>query len=114
MPKIKSGISQVGGKFRLCNTILDYIPYHEFFLSLFCGACYDSKTEILTKNKGWVLFEDLEMNDEVACLSKNHNFYWHKPQQIQKYWYEGDMIKINHRSVDLLITPDHKLYTRKR
>lgn len=40
MPKTKSGVSQVGGKFRLCNTILKYIPYHEFFLSLFCGACW--------------------------------------------------------------------------
>lgn len=40
MPKTKSGISQVGGKFRLCNTILPYIPYHEFFLSMFCGACW--------------------------------------------------------------------------
>jgi len=40
MPKTKSGISQMGGKFRLCNTLLQYIPYHEFFLSMFCGACW--------------------------------------------------------------------------
>jgi site-specific DNA-adenine methylase len=35
---IKTGISQIGGKFRLRKTLLEYTPNHEFFLSLFCGS----------------------------------------------------------------------------
>lgn len=111
---IKSGISQIGGKFRLYKELLKRTPYHEFFLSPFCGACYDSETEILIKNKGWILFKELELSDQVACLSKKQEFYWHKPSQIQKYFYEGEMVKIQHRSVDLLITPDHNLYVRRK
>lgn len=38
--RISAGISQIGGKFMLVNTIREYIPYHEFFLSPFCGACW--------------------------------------------------------------------------
>lgn len=37
---IKSGISQIGGKFRLYKELLKRTPYHEFFLSPFCGACW--------------------------------------------------------------------------
>ena len=35
---LKSGISQIGGKFRLTKTLLAYTPYHEYFLSLFGGS----------------------------------------------------------------------------
>lgn len=38
MGRIKSGISQIGGKFRLVNRLLELTPYHEFFLSMFLGA----------------------------------------------------------------------------
>jgi len=40
MPRIYSGISQVGGKFRLIKRLLKLTPPHNFFLSLFCGACW--------------------------------------------------------------------------
>ena len=36
---IKSGISQIGGKYRLRKKLLDRTPYHEYYLSLFCGSC---------------------------------------------------------------------------
>jgi len=40
MTRIYPGISQIGGKSRSLKTILEYIPHHEFFLSLFAGACW--------------------------------------------------------------------------
>ena len=36
---IKSGINQIGGKFRLRKDLEQFTPYHEYFLSLFCGSC---------------------------------------------------------------------------
>jgi len=35
-----SGISRIGGKYRLRKRLLEYTPWHEFFLSMFCGACH--------------------------------------------------------------------------
>ena len=40
MGRIKSGISQTGGKFRLVNRLKELTPYHEFFLSMFTGAAH--------------------------------------------------------------------------
>jgi len=57
MPKIRSGISQIGGKFRLCNTLLEYVPYHEFFLSIFCGACW---LELSKPRTRYECFNDLD------------------------------------------------------
>lgn len=73
--------------------------------------CYSDDTEILTKDRGWVLFKDLTYEDEVACLSKDtHTMYWHKPQAIEKFHFKGNMYRLNHRSIDLLVTPNHNLY----
>ncbi|KKN10967.1 hypothetical protein LCGC14_1031160, partial [marine sediment metagenome] len=38
--RIKSGISQTGGKYRLVNRLRELTPYHEFFLSMFTGAAH--------------------------------------------------------------------------
>jgi replicative DNA helicase Mcm len=77
------------------------------------GACYDDKTEILTR-KGWKFFKDLSKDDEVASLSKDHIFYWCRPTALQKYKYKGKMIQLNHKTVNLLVTPNHKLYLREQ
>lgn len=53
---IRSGISQIGGKFRLTNTLLKNIPRHEFFLSPFCGACW---LELNKKRSRYECFNDL-------------------------------------------------------
>jgi len=53
MVRFKLGISQIGGKFRLCNKILNYIPYHEFFLSPFCGACWVELNKPRSRYECW-------------------------------------------------------------
>ncbi len=77
------------------------------------GMCYDDKTEILTM-RGWLPFKDLTMDDKVACLSKTHEFYWCKPSALQRYAHKGKMVKITHKTVDLLVTPNHRLYVREQ
>jgi len=53
MGKIRSGISQIGGKFRLVNTIQQYIPFHNFYLEPFLGA-------------GWILLNKPRCQYECA------------------------------------------------
>src|SRR5208337_3178442 len=38
--------------------------------------CYDDQTEILTRDRGFVLFEDLTWDDEVATRSTSGDFQW--------------------------------------
>jgi len=53
MPKLRVGIASIGGKFRLVNTILNFVPYHEFFLSLFCGACWVEINQPRSRYECW-------------------------------------------------------------
>jgi hypothetical protein len=102
--------SEALGHIRMCDILRE--RNDNFVIRTFPG-CYDKDTEILTKNRGWLLFKNLKMDDEVASLDKEHNIFYTKPTAIQKYHYKGEMIKINHRSVNLLVTPNHKLYLKK-
>ena len=38
--RLKTGISSIGGKSRLIGKLFEFVPYMEFFLSLFSGACW--------------------------------------------------------------------------
>ena len=74
-------------------------------------VCYDDKTEILTDN-GWKLFKDLEKGvDLVATLNPNTNeIEYQKPIRYIEKDYKGEMIGVNHPTIDFLVTPDHGMY----
>ena len=73
------------------------------------GCCYDDETEILTRN-GWKLFSSLILTDEIACMSGQGELEWHTPQAIQSYRYKGDLLRFENSSIDLLVTPNHKMW----
>ncbi|HLC56065.1 MAG TPA: phosphoribosylglycinamide synthetase C domain-containing protein [Candidatus Nanoarchaeia archaeon] len=76
--------------------------------------CYSSDTEILT-NHGWKTFDYLNRDDEVMTFNIKNNFlHFEKPSQI--YWmkYRGKMLHFKHRELDLLITPNHKMFVKDR
>lgn len=80
--------------------------------------CYDDQTEILT-TRGWVPFPQLDPFEEVAQWTPtedqagtiefvNATSYFAGP-------HDGPMIRYQTRSIDLLVTPDHRcpFYTRR-
>ncbi len=77
-------------------------------------TCYDDQTEVLTED-GWKLFKDLTYENEIATLNpENHNLEYQKPSKLMSYDYNGDMCKIECKQINLLVTPNHKLYVRLR
>ena len=76
-------------------------------------ACYVSSTDILTKNRGWISIKDVKTDDLVASLVDGMIQYVH-PEATQEYDYEGDMYKLTSNQVDLMVTPNHNLYVKKR
>lgn len=70
--------------------------------------CFSPDTEILTKEKGWVLFSELDGSEHVATKSEAGCFEWQIPTKIVVNEHSGDMINISHRSVDLSVTPYHR------
>lgn len=77
------------------------------------GHCYDDQTEVLT-NKGWKLFKDVDRKDLIAALNQeNGELVYEKPTEYFDYQYEGEMLHFVNRSIDLLVTPKHRMYIER-
>jgi hypothetical protein len=75
--------------------------------------CYDEKTEVLTL-KGWKYFKDVSSKDAVATSNLDTDeLEYQYPTKTISYHYSGTMFKINSRSIDLLITPNHKVVAKR-
>jgi SAM-dependent methyltransferase len=78
-------------------------------IKAFC-ACYDAETEVLTK-RGWVPFPEVAGDDLFASLDpETHKVHWQKPVEIVNQPHDGPMIKYDTNRVDLLVTPNHKMF----
>lgn len=77
------------------------------------GSCFDYNAKILTKEKGFIPFSELTLDDEVATMSKDTNvFEWQKPTHITNEYYEGDMYSFKARCYDFNVTPNHGLWAK--
>ena len=76
--------------------------------------CYSFDTEILSEN-GWKTFNKLKRNEKVMTFDpKKKLLEFKKPRNI--YWrkYNGKMIHFQHRELDLLVTPSHRMLVKNR
>ena len=77
------------------------------------AKCFDSQTEILTKD-GFKLFPNISYDDEIATLNQDTNkLEYQKPSIIYEYDYDGDMILFDGNFVNQLVTPNHRFYVKK-
>lgn len=77
------------------------------------ALCFDEKTEILTE-EGWKLFKDLDKTEKVATMNpETSSFEWQKPSVYTDEMYEGKMFHFKSRNIDLLVTPNHRMFVRK-
>lgn len=77
-------------------------------------GCYDDKTEILTKENGWIKFKDLTTNHTIFTLSENDKIEEKKPYKIFEYDYNGELIHFNTSRFDLLVTPNHNMLVKTK
>ena len=73
-------------------------------------GCYDDQTEVLT-GEGWRLFSELQGGEEFATLNPGtHELEYQTAQKLHVYDYEGDLHRFKKQGVDLLVTPNHRMY----
>jgi UDP-glucuronate decarboxylase len=79
-------------------------------------ACYDDKTETLTKN-GWKKYLELTNEDLIATYNpKTKLIEYCKPiDPVEKHIYDhkGPMIKFKSQKLDMLVTPEHRMWVNK-
>ncbi|RLF04971.1 MAG: hypothetical protein DRJ64_06175 [Thermoprotei archaeon] len=90
--------------------------FEEYSKYIYAGetglSCYDEKTEVLTKN-GWKKFSRVNYSDEICTLNpKTDKIEFQKPIKIFRYDYKGKMYRLKTKRVDLLVTPNHKLFVK--
>jgi DNA-directed RNA polymerase beta subunit len=75
--------------------------------------CYSPDHDVLT-TKGWVNIADVSLEDEVATLSEKGTIEYNHPTEIFEYDHDGEMVEVDTNQVSLCVTPNHKMYIRKR
>lgn len=74
--------------------------------------CYDEETQVFTK-QGWKYFIDVLYEDEIATLNTDTNMLeYQKPIEVIKKRYTGKMIQIDSQSINLLVTPYHRMWIK--
>ena len=92
--------------------VMSGLGKQQYQLDFYREGCYDDATEILTRD-GWKLFAKLGDSDEVATRSEGGRFEWQKPSERQCYPFDGEMVGFANKSVDLLVTPNHRMLVRR-
>ena len=75
-------------------------------------ACFQNKTEVLTDN-GWKNIDKITLKDNVAILD-NDNVKYEKPLEFHEYDYSGKMYDLQSQQIDLTVTPNHRMFIKKR
>ena len=110
LPKIydKEAIRQLGG-FQLIEGKAKSTSKHDDIAI----ACYSDDTEALTSS-GWKLIKDIKEGEEIPSLNIQTNKV---EMAINKKTinrsYEGKMLNFKNRSIDFLVTPNHKMLVHK-
>ena len=76
-------------------------------------ACYSEDTQTLTEN-GWKYFWEYKEGEKIATFNpKTNKIEYHKPNKMLVYEYDGEMYHYQKDdSVDLFVTPNHRLWYR--
>jgi len=71
--------------------------------------CLELDHEVLTLT-GWKFFNDITMEDKIACLKDNYLVYENPTALLYYPEFEGDLYHIKNEFIDLSITEDHRVY----
>jgi hypothetical protein len=76
-------------------------------------ACLKPNCDVLT-TKGWKNICDVTLEDKVAILDNDDNICYERPTKVHEYDYNGKMYQLQSQQVDLTVTPNHRMWIKKR
>jgi len=77
-------------------------------------GCYDRETDVLTEG-GWKKWEDATEDDKFATYNDKTGYIeYQSPERMIRYRHTGKMYKVCNKGIDLCVTPDHRMYAKKR
>ena len=92
----------------ICDRLAGKYP-QDFKFKGWHPQCYSDDSEVLT-DKGWKLFKDVSKSDMILFLNpETKEPEWVGINEMQCYWHEGEMIRFHNKSLDCLVTPEHRM-----
>lgn len=83
------------------------------FLEEAAEFCLDDKTEVLTQD-GFKLIRDCRIGELVSSFNiEAQSYQWSKIKRIVKRPYVGKMVHLKTKTIDCLMTPDHRAVVRR-
>lgn len=76
-------------------------------------GCYDDQTEVLTED-GWVAWPEVTGTERFATLSAGGQIEFQRALRLVAKPYDGPMVRIETMHVDLLVTPEHRIWAKRR
>lgn len=77
----------------------------------FC--CYTSDHDVMT-DSGWKPIHEITLDDKIACLENGTDLVYNHPTEVQQYDYDGELYKIESNQINLVVTPNHRMYVGNR
>lgn len=105
------GEGGIGSESAVTDEARDIAPGQLGFIDPISGPeCYSADTEVFT-DKGWVFWPDVTEDTNLAIDYIDNDIVYSKPDRIIDEEYSGLMIGVDNYSGNLLVTPNHRMYT---
>jgi DNA-directed RNA polymerase beta subunit len=75
--------------------------------------CYSPDHEVLTTT-GWVSITSVTKEHLLATLNHRGELEYQSPTEVVSFDHTGDMVEVETNQVSLKVTPNHKMYVRRR
>jgi hypothetical protein len=77
-------------------------------------GCHSADTDVLTR-AGWKAHGEVTLDDKVACFDPDNNLLeWQSPTELHEYNYQGEMVYLTGKMLDILVTPNHRMVFKHR
>lgn len=95
------------------GSVLEHANYSFVFANVSRVFCYDEETEVLTSN-GWMPWPKVDGTETFASVEPATGaLVWAKATEHFVGDYEGPMYRLQSEQIDLLVTPQHRMWVRK-
>ena len=92
----------------ICDRLAGKYP-KDFVFKGWHPQCYSDDSEVLT-DSGWKLFKDVTKSDRILSLNPDtRKPEWAGIADMQCYEHNGDMVRFFNKSLDCLVTPEHRM-----
>jgi ATP-dependent protease ClpP protease subunit len=71
--------------------------------------CLTPDHEVLT-SEGWLPIPQVTVDHKVATRSSGGEIVYQHPTKIHTYDYKGDLYQVKTQGIDLLVTPEHRMF----